>query len=606
MSGNAETSMLAALRQCVELLPAPNRRLWLLCIPLAAVAAGLEAAAAGGVFGLVSVLTGGDARHVPVLGKAWALVSANGTPSVAAMAVFLAALYVVKNLVLVLQVWLLSRATNDASVALSRRLLRGFLHMPLSAHLERTSADIIHQATEAVDIAVRQFLSPLTMAASEVLVLAVIALVLVLASPGAALAVVIAFALILFLVMRLVRHWLLIWGSHEQHRRAEMLYILQQAFEGLREVKLRGGERFFEERFASRHRILVRARHRSGTLNQASRLIVETAFVVGTLITVIVIDHVYGATSVVLPLLGVYAYAGFRVIPSMNRIFQYTGIARYGQPSVARMAADLRSVEAIQEGVASSGASAVIELTRAISFEDVSHVYPQASLAALSGINLTIERGQSIAIVGPTGSGKSTLINILLGFVEPTSGRVSVDGVDIRRGLRSWRGKLGYVPQLVFLLDDSLRRNIAFAQADQDIDEERVRRAVHAAQLDEVIAALPKGLDSVVGERGARLSGGERQRVAIARALYPDPEVVVFDEATSALDSETERELTRAIDTLRGYKTIVIITHRMNTAKRCNRIVVLDRGRIHGVGTYEELLAGNAVFQRLAERKSEE
>ena len=203
-------------------------------------------------------------------------------------------------------------------------------------------------------------------------------------------------------------------------------------------------------------------------------------------------------------------------------------------------------------------------------------------------------------MVGPSGAGKSTLIDLLLGLLEPTAGRITVDGRDIVTAMRSWRRHIGYVPQEPFILDDTVRRNVAFGLADAEIDDRRVLAALTRAQLSDVVAGLPRGLDTMLGERGTRLSGGQRQRVAIARALYHEPEVLVFDEATSALDTPTERELIAALEALRGVKTLVVIAHRLTTVRRCDRLALLRDGRLAAVGPYDDLIARDPGFRQMA------
>jgi ATP-binding cassette subfamily C protein len=218
----------------------------------------------------------------------------------------------------------------------------------------------------------------------------------------------------------------------------------------------------------------------------------------------------------------------------------------------------------------------------------------------LSRIDLAVERGECVALVGATGTGKTTLVDLVLGLIEPTEGRITVDGVAIAHNLPAWRRHIGYVPQDPFMVDDTLRRNIAFGLTDAEIDASRVAAAVGVAQLEPFIATLPDGLDTLVGERGVRLSGGERQRVSIARALYRDPDLLVFDEATSALDPGTEQALTRAIERLKGQKTLLVIAHRLTTVERADRLVVLSDGRIEATGTYHDLLRGSPAFRSLA------
>src|SRR5262249_15139798 len=208
--------------------------------------------------------------------------------------------------------------------------------------------------------------------------------------------------------------------------------------------------------------------------------------------------------------------------------------------------------------------------------------------------------GESIGIVGPTGAGKSTLIDLVLGLLQPATGHITADGTDIFTALGTWQRKIGYVPQTVYLIDDTVRRNVAFGLSDEEIDDTTVREAVRMAQLDGFLAHTPHGLDTVIGERGARLSGGERQRIAIARALYTQPDLLVFDEATAALDGQTERDLTRAIESLHGKKTLLIIAHRLSTVRSCERLVFLRNGRIEAHGTFDELVERSAHFRALA------
>jgi ATP-binding cassette subfamily C protein len=232
--------------------------------------------------------------------------------------------------------------------------------------------------------------------------------------------------------------------------------------------------------------------------------------------------------------------------------------------------------------------------------EGVSYAYDRDSPAILQRVDLDVSRGECVAIVGATGVGKTTLVDLVLGLIEPTEGRITVDGVAIADNLAAWRRHIGYVPQEAFLFDDTLRRNIAFGIPDVEIDEARVIGAVRVAQLGEFVTRLPAGLDTWIGERGLRLSGGERQRVSIARALYRDPDMLVFDEATSSLDPGTEQALTRAIEQLRGQKTLLVIAHRLTTVERADRLVVLSAGRIEAIGAYQDLARSSPAFRALA------
>jgi ATP-binding cassette subfamily C protein len=256
----------------------------------------------------------------------------------------------------------------------------------------------------------------------------------------------------------------------------------------------------------------------------------------------------------------------------------------------------------------SSAADAAIAMKESVVFERVSFSYENSHTdsgePALSDINLTIRLGESIGIVGPTGAGKTTLVDLMLGILEPTAGTIRVDGRDIRSSLRAWQRQIGYVPQAVYLIDDTIRRNIALGLEDAEIDEARVVEAARDAQLDGFLSGLAEGLDTVAGERGLRLSGGERQRIAVARALYRRPTVLIFDEATAALDNATEQALTQTIHGLHGRITTVFIAHRLSTVHDCDRLIFLRDGRIADVGTYAEL-ERNPEFQALSARAPE-
>jgi ABC-type multidrug transport system fused ATPase/permease subunit len=227
---------------------------------------------------------------------------------------------------------------------------------------------------------------------------------------------------------------------------------------------------------------------------------------------------------------------------------------------------------------------------------NVSYTYPAATTPSLTNADLRIRKGEIVGIVGPSGSGKSTLVDVFLGLLAPSAGEVTVDGRDIRQDLRAWQDHIGYVPQSIYLTDDTLRRNVAFGLPAAEIDDAAVMRALRAARLDEFVATLPRGLDTVVGERGVRLSGGQRQRIGVARALYHDPDVLVLDEATSALDTATEHGVLDAVEAMRGEKTIVIVAHRLSTVERCDRVYRLEQSRVVAEGSARSVLAADAVL----------
>ncbi|HUF93696.1 MAG TPA: ABC transporter ATP-binding protein, partial [Candidatus Limnocylindria bacterium] len=403
---------------------------------------------------------------------------------------------------------------------------------------------------------------------------------------------------LLLLPFRLTRSLFGRWGQELRRLDSGILQALHQSLGGLKEVKITGREAFFSKEFAWRQQAAGGVRARHATLTATLRMLVEAVFVCALLLVSLLVTLRSDAAADTVPMLALFAYAGFRVIPSANRLLLNIAQIRYGRALLEDVDNDVAAF-ARHAAADLPPEEADIAFEDAVELRDVSYAYEDGE-RVLTDVRLTIRRGESIGIVGATGSGKSTLLDLLLGLLAPTSGSITVDGRDIRAGLRSWQRLIGYVPQTTFLIDDSLRRNIAFGLADADIDERRVEAAVRMAQLSDVAAALPRKLDTLIGERGVRLSGGQRQRVAIARALYTQPQMLVFDEATSALDTQTERELIAAIDTLRGAKTLVVVAHRLSTVRRCDRLVFLRQSRVAAVGPFDQLLADSDDFRAMA------
>ena len=292
---------------------------------------------------------------------------------------------------------------------------------------------------------------------------------------------------------------------------------------------------------------------------------------VAALLMVIIVKLLMGTHSeYFVATLSVFAIAAFRLMPSINRITNYMSILMFTKSSVSKVYCDLQEVEKLEKEGLSADDFADMELKETIEIRDLIFRYPDADSNVLENINFTIKKNQSVALIGPSGAGKSTLADILLGVLEPTQGTVFVDGKDIRGHIKDWHRRIGYIPQSIYLMDASIKENIAFGIGKDQIDEIRIERVLEEAQLKEFVDKLPEGLETVIGEGGVRLSGGQRQRIGIARALYNDPDLLVLDEATSALDNNTEKAVMEAIDKLAGSKTLIIIAHRLTTIQNCD------------------------------------
>jgi ABC-type multidrug transport system fused ATPase/permease subunit len=304
----------------------------------------------------------------------------------------------------------------------------------------------------------------------------------------------------------------------------------------------------------------------------------------------------------VVPVLAVYAFASLRIFPALQRIYVSMTQMRFSKPTLDKLHEDMKAAEANARALPPVERGAVVRLTEALTLEDIHYAYPQAERPAVRGLSLTIPARSTVGIVGGTGAGKTTTVDIILGLLLPQKGRFAVDGLPITAAnLRAWQQSVGYVPQQIFLTDDTIAANIAFGREPKDIDRAAVERAARTAELhDFVMRELPQGYDTRVGERGVRLSGGQRQRIGIARALYHDPDVLILDEATSALDNLTERAVMDAVHNLGHAKTIVMIAHRLSTVRGCDTIFMLEHGRVVAQGSYDALIETNRQFRALA------
>lgn len=596
--------MRVTLWHCLLLLTPHERGEWAGLIPLALIAALLETCGAAAAFALITVLSDPtQASALPVLKSLFTQLPPQTERAIVLVCTGLLVLFfVVKNALLAVIAYAQGRVASNSTAALSRRMFAGYLAAPYSYHFQRNSSVLIRNTTYSVHAAVHLVMSAAVQIVTETLVLAGIVAVLMAAAPWVTAGVAVLLAAMLTVLLRLTRRSVVRWGMQEQELQQEILQSLQQGLGGIKEVKVLGREQFFYEGFASRQDALARIRYLAHALAAMPRLLVETVFVSALLFVVMWASPGGALAPALVPLLGLYAYAGFRVIPSVNRIVLQLNCIRTASSAVRQLHDDVEAFRPTGTHAFDGAAGAAREevaFTERIVLDHVSYEYDGVDAPVLRDISLTIQRGESIGIVGATGAGKSTLVDLLLGLLAPSQGRITVDGRDVSRSLRAWQRKIGYVPQTPFLIDDSLRRNIAFGRLDAEIDEQRVRTVIRLAQLERFLADLPDGLETVVGERGVRLSGGERQRIAIARALYDEPEVLVFDEATSSLDNATEQDVVKTVEALRGSKTILIVAHRLSTVRRCDRLMFLERGGVAAVGPFDELLADNAEFRSL-------
>lgn len=492
-----------------------------------------------------------------------------------------------------------SRFLLSLQVRFSIDLFNAYMEAPYAFHLGRNPADLMRNCSiEVVHVINRVLIPLLRMLAYGLIGLAVLSLLLVM-HPLITLFSIGLFGSTSLIFLRVVRGRALAHGKNAQRHRAQQIKAVNQGLGGLKEARVLGREPYFVAAFHESTSALARAAMHQRITNQLVPPTLELVAVVGILMVTALL-LVFGLqTTDIVPTLALFAVALIRLQQSAKTVTSTLNDLRYEHFTINPIYDDHQQLGFAQGFEPGPVIRQRLPFQQSIEFQDVGFQYPGGERPALESIELSIPRGAAVAFVGSTGAGKSTLADVLLGLLSPDHGTIRVDGRDIRENLRGWQASIGYIPQSLYLIDDTLRRNIAFGLEDAEIDEERVAKAARIAQLEEMLADLPEGLDTVVGDRGVRLSGGQRQRVCIARALYHDPSVLILDEATSALDNRTEQHIVDELEAHRGDRTLIVIAHRLSTVRHCDRLYLLSHGRIVAAGTYEELLDNSHQFQQL-------
>lgn len=494
--------------------------------------------------------------------------------------------YAIKAVFLAFLAWQQSSFVYGFQASLSQRIFAGYLRQPYTFHLQRNSAQLIRNVTGEVSILVTVAKSVLMLLTEGFVLLGITILLLSVESLGAILVITVV-ALSGWVFYRFSRKHLKRWGEERQHHEGLRIQHLQQGLGGVKDVKILGREDEFLSQYEYHNNVSAHVGQRYNALQQFPRLWLELLAVMGLATLVLVMIARDNPLDTLLPTIGVFAAAAFRLMPSINRVLGAIQGLRYSAPVINTLYNEVQQFVSIPQSTINDFPS----LNRSLCLDQVCFKYPSVQNHSLQDVNIDIACGTSVGFVGGSGAGKSTLVDIILGLLTPTSGTVKVDGIDIQSNMRGWQDQFGYVPQSIYLTDDSLRRNIAFGLPSDQIDEDVIWRAIRAAQLESFVKDLPQGLDTIVGERGIRLSGGQRQRIGIARALYHDPAVLVLDEATSSLDSNTERGVMEAVYNLRGKKTVLIVAHRLSTVEHCDRLYRLESGKVIAGGTPSELLS---------------
>ncbi|MCB1311207.1 MAG: ABC transporter ATP-binding protein [Sedimentitalea sp.] len=597
------------LRRAIGLLTPQERRKGLLVMLLMIVTAILEMLGVASVFPFLGVLAdpGAIARNA-YLARAHAAL---GSPSTTAFLFLLGgaafAMILLAALARTLNLHAINRFTFMRRHTISTRLLAVYLRQPYAFFLDRHSGDLAKGILAEVNQVMSGVFQPAANMIAQGFTLIALAGLLLLVDPWVAGFVALTLGTVYAAIYLALRPLVERIGRARAEAIQTQFEVAGEVLGGIKDIKILGRERSYLDRYSEASRAAGRSLSAAATLSQVPKFGIEAVAFGGIILLALTVlaregGHPGGAVGQVVPVLGLYTLAGYKLLPAIQTIYRGMLQLRFGAAAVDALHDDMARAAALPR--LARAPAAPLPLTRALTLDGVGYSYPGADRPGVSDITLRIPAGQSLGIVGSTGAGKTTLVDLILGLLEPTEGRRLADEVEITpQTLRVWQANVGYVPQSIFLVSGTIAENIALGVPAGEIDRARVETCARMARVHEFITeGLGHGYDTQVGERGVRLSGGQRQRIGIARALYRDPALLVLDEATSALDTATEQEVMAAIGALAGTKTVIMIAHRLSTVARCDRIVVLDKGRIAGTGDHDELMAGNAVFRAISGR----
>ena len=580
--------MVKILQKMNRLLDAKQKKLMVLIVFLMLIGGILESLSISVVIPVIEVLLDPDAvvnnKFFAALYNGLGLTSV--TQFTIVMMLALIGAFVLKNLFLFLQNVVQLRFVYTNQFATSRKMMINFMNRPYEYYLNADTAVIQRSITSDVNNMYGLILALLQLI-SEAVVFTCLVAVLLIVDAMMILTIAVLLLVVLVLIKVVIKPIMVKAGQENQDYYSGLFKWIEQSVMGIKEIKIANKVQYFINEYAKCGFVYVNAVQKYNLYNSTPRLLIETVCIAGLVIYMLIVMLNGASVTEMMPQLTTFGLAAMRLIPSANRINNHLTSISYFEPFFMgvsdNLQEDIHDNNVVYDVEAYAHAKEVVKMdvNKEISLTDITYKYPNSEALIFDHADMTVPVGSAVGIVGSSGSGKTTIVDVMLGLLQLQTGSILADGVDVQTNYEGWLRNIGYIPQTIFMIDSTIRKNVAFGVADEDIDDNRVWEVLKEAQLDEFVRNLPEGLDTGIGERGIRISGGQRQRIGIARALYEDPEVLVLDEATSALDNDTEAAIMESINRLHGKKTLLIIAHRLQTIEECDMVFRVENGKIN-------------------------
>ncbi|WP_203287274.1 ABC transporter ATP-binding protein [Metabacillus sp. cB07] len=578
------------LMKIIVLFNKNEKKLLILIFFMMILAALLETISIGIIIPFIGIVTNPNTiNKEPILTLVYNNMNFNSQISfIIFSAMCLILIFLLKNSYLLFFHYIQNKLILNQQVKLSRKLFKSYLTKPYTFHLQRNTADLLRNVNEEVPKIFQGIIMSSFQLFTEILVIFCILSLLMFSAPIPTIVCSILLVSNILLFFKYFRRKISNLGTEQQKINGNLIKWINQGLGASKEIKVSGKQDFFIDSYTLQNQKKANNSLYMKMLDHVPRYFIETLLVSVVLITMVVVVLQKDNASSLISTMALFAMAAFRLMPSINRVVAMISTIRYCQPALNVINEDMINTKKIYDSTTIYNNTSPIGkenrvFRNSICLKQVSFKYPNQKDYSIRNITLTIPIGNSVAFIGESGAGKTTIVDIILGLLMPEQGQVLVDGHNIQDQILIWQKNIGYIPQNIFLTDDSISSNIAFGIPKDDIDEEAVWNALEKAQLKDFVDSLPNKLNTEVGERGVRLSGGQRQRIGIARALYNDPEIIFMDEATSALDNETEKGIMKSIERLKGEKTLIIIAHRLSTIENCDLVFKINKGKLASV-----------------------